>query len=208
MPYILIFNPRFIKASLFIILILLTSLPTLVTTQVHAATTNDSSSISVAVGATISISTPSDVTLGSITGTGSSSEGTATWTITTNNSSGYKLEWSASAANMVSGADTITAYSPAVANTPETWSIDAATSEWGARLKSTSTDSASEWGTDSSSEKWLNVATTSRQIVSRNSETSASGSEETIAFKAEVGGSKMQPTGSYTVNITVTATTL
>ncbi len=173
---------------------------------VNAATSNDTAAVNLTVGSTISISQPSDVSLGTITGTGVSSEGTATWTISTNNSSGYKLEWSASSATMASGGDTIAAYTPSVADTPETWSVAASDSEWGARLKSSSTDTGVEWGTDSTSEKWLNVATSARQIVSRNTETASS--SEVVAFKAEVGASKAQATGNYTLNVTITVTSL
>jgi len=165
--------------------------------------------VNLTVAATISISAPSDVDLGTITGTGASSEGTALWTVTTNNSGGYKLEWQASAAALTSGSDTIAAYTPTEADTPETWSVAAADSEWGARLKSASDDSDAEWGTDDASEKWLNVNNAAvREIVSRATETDSGGSAETVEFKAEVGASHFQPTGSYTVNVTATATTL
>ena len=170
------------------------------------ATNNDTAAVNLPVAATITISAPADVTLGTITGTGAATSSTATWTVTTNNSAGYKLEWAASSATMASGSDTVAAYTPAVANTPETWSVAAADSEWGARLQSASTDTGAEWGTDSSTEKWLNVATSARQIVSRATETSSS--NEIVEFKAEVGASKFQPTGTYTVNVTATATTL
>lgn len=173
---------------------------------VNSATGDDSVNVQLLVDPSISISTPSNVSLGTITGTGSSSEGTASWTVTTNNSSGYKLEWTASSATMSNGSDTISAYTPTVADTPETWSVASNTSEWGARLKSSSTDTNVEWGTDSSSEKWLNVSTTARQIVSRA--TATAGSTETVAFKGEVGSGKIQPSGSYTIDITVTVTTL
>jgi len=197
--------------GIFACLALLTGMlfPLLEASRVEAATTNDTAAVSVTIAATISISTPADVSLGTITGTGTSDVGTATWTVTTNNSSGYKLEWQASAAAMTSGSDTIAAYTPAVADTPETWSVAADASEWGARLKSASDDTETEWGTDDSSEKWLNVNNAAvRQIVDRTTETASSGSNEIVAFKAQVGASKFQPTGSYTVNVTATATTL
>jgi len=158
----------------------------------------------------ISISSPADVSLGTITGTGTSSTGEATWTVTTNNPSGYKLEWQASSATMDNEySDTIAAYTPGVVNTPETWSVAADASEWGGRLKSTSTDYDSGiWGTDDSANaKWLNVKNSALfQIASRASATT--GSNEIVQFKAQVGSSKFQPTGVYTVNVTVTATTL
>jgi hypothetical protein len=110
---------------------------------------------------------------------------------------------------MTSGGNTIAAYSPAVSDTPETWSINANTSEWGARLKSTSTDySSSFWGSDDTTNaKWLNVESASAfQAISRTS--SADGSDEIIQFKAQVGQTKIQQTGNYGVNVTVTATSL
>ena len=200
---------RFLGFVTSITLVLGALLPLVEAEQVNAAANSDTAAVNLTVAATISISAPADVSLGTITGTGTSSVGTATWTVTTNNSGGYKLEWQASAATLTSGSDTIAAYTPAVADTPETWSVAASASEWGARLKSASTDAAAEWGTDDASEKWLNVNNAAaRQIVSRTTETDAAGSAETVAFKAEVGSSKFQPTGSYTVNVTATATTL
>lgn len=194
------------KIIVCLILFLSTLFPLFEVKVIKAATDNDIVSVNLTVDSSISISSPSDVSLGTITGTGSSSEGTATWTVSTNNSSGYKLEWAASSATMTSGSDTIAAYTPSVADTPETWSVASSASEWGARLKSSSTDTDVEWGTDSSSEKWLNVATSNREIVTRSSETTSS--SQVVAFKAEVGSSASQPTGNYTVNVTVTATTL
>lgn len=160
--------------------------------------------------AAISISAPADLTLTAIPGTGSSS-GSVTWNVQTDNALGYKMEWQASAATMSNAySDTIAAYTPASADTPEAWSVAAADSEWGARLSSASTDTAAEWGTDGVSEKWLNVVASPslRQIVSRSSATSGGGSNETVQFKVEIGNDHWQPTGTYTVNITITVTEL
>lgn len=156
---------------------------------------------------TISISSPNNISLGMIAGTGDTVTGQAMWTVTTNDQNGYKLEWQASSATMANvNQDTVAAFTPEIADIPEPWSVAASASEWGARLKSASTDTAAEWGTDSVSENWLNVATNTRQIVSRSSSTA--GSDEIVAFKAEVGAQAILSTGDYTVNITVTATTL
>ena len=160
------------------------------------------------LAATINISAPADLTLSSIAGTGSSS-GSITWNIQTDNAAGYKLEWQASSAALSSGSDAIAAYTPAIADTPETWSVAAADSEWGARLKSASTDSDVEWGTDDTSEKWLNVNNAAvRQVVSRGTVTPGGGSDEIVDFKVDIGANHFQPTGTYSVNITMTATTL
>lgn len=107
---------------------------------------------------------------------------------------------------MSNGSESIAAYTPTVADTPETWSVASSVSEWGGRLKSSSTDTDVEWGTDTTSEKWLNVATTARELVSRASATASS--TQTIAFKAEIGSSKIQSTGNYAAEIIVTVTTL
>ncbi len=158
----------------------------------------------------ISVSSPANVSMGTISGTGTSGIGEATWTVITNNPSGYKIEWQASSAAMTNTyGDTISAYSPSVANTPELWSIPAANSEWGARLKSTSTDySSATWGSnDTTAAKWLNVnASSLYQIAQRTSTTT--GSNQIVQFKSEVGSNKFQPSGTYSVNVTVTVTTL
>ncbi len=155
----------------------------------------------------ISISGPATINIGTITGTGQQS-GSGSFVVITDAAAGYSLSWSASSATMISGSDSVAAFTPSSANVPDTWSVAATDSEWGARVRSISTDTAVEWGTDNSTDKWLNVATTDRTIVTRNSRTSLSGSEEIITFRAEIGSNKIQPNGTYTVTVTFTATSL
>lgn len=155
----------------------------------------------------ISISGPATVNLGTIAGTGMQT-GSGVWTVITDATAGYSLAWQASAATMTSGSDTVAAYTPVSANVPEAWSIVSTDSEWGGRLASVSTDAAAEWGTDVSSEKYLNVATSSRVVTTRTSRTSITGSLEKFMFRAEVGASKIQLPGTYTVTVTLTATSL
>lgn len=164
---------------------------------------------------TIAISAPADVAMGSITGTGQSSLATnsAVWNIETNNPGGYSLSWQASAAGMTNGnSDTIAAYTPAVTDTPEIWSVAGSASEWGAHLGSTSTTvNTTTWGAaDTYADgKWLNVQNTAAFIIAnRNSATGLGGDDERVWFGAEIGASKLQPTGAYTVNVTMTAVTL
>jgi hypothetical protein len=52
------------------------------------------------------------------------------------------------------------------------------------------------------------VATSSRTIVSRSTRTSVSGSTEYVQFRAEVGSTAIQPDGSYSVTVTLTAVSL
>ena len=181
----------------------------------EAADDDDIITVNLDVGSTISVTCTDTVTMNGITGTGQSSidsSNRATCNVKTTNSGGYKLEWQASSATMASGGDTIAAYTPASADTPETWSVAAADSEWGGHLGSTSTTAdTTTWGAADTyaGGKWLNVNNAAVfQVVQRTSETSSGGDDEYIYFGAEVGANKWQPDGTYTVNVTMTATTL
>lgn len=163
---------------------------------------------------TVSITSPSNVSMGAITGTGQSilTTNAATWNIKTNNSAGYSLAWQASAAAMTSGTDTIAAYTPASANVPEVWSVAGSDSEWGAHVGAASTSvNTSAWGIADTyaAGKWLNINNaTPLTIATRSSATSIPGDDEIIYFGSEVGSSKLQPTGTYAVDVTMTAVTL
>ncbi|MFA7209792.1 MAG: hypothetical protein WC120_05995 [Parcubacteria group bacterium] len=164
-------------------------------------------------GGTISMSCPDSVTMGPITGVGQSdlSTNSIACNIKTDSVTGYKLDWAAGSATMNSGSDTIAAYSPAVADTPETWSVDAADSEWGAHLGAGSTTADTDmWGIADTyaGGKWLDIATNPFMVIDRHSATDPAGDDEVIFFGSEIGSNKFQPTGSYSVNVTMTATIL
>lgn len=164
-------------------------------------------------GLPISIDCDASVSMGTIVGTGSSNLATnsAECLIVTDNPNGYLLTWEASPADMQSNADTIVAYTPAAASTPESWSVEASASEWGAHVGSASTTvDTGEWGTADtySGGKWLNISPTPRTIVERSDQTSSGGDSEIIWFGAEIGSNKFQPTGNYSVNVTFTAVSL
>lgn len=179
--------------------------------------------LTVAAGITNNCTGP--VSLGTITGDGDtgtySGARATTCTVRTNDSAGYTLAWrilTGSGHNGVGQSGTgflndgagnkITSYFPAVANTPETWNFtDQTKALWGGRLSSTSTTvSTATWGTDASTEKWLNVGTGSYTIATRTSATTNGGDSEVIGFRAQIGTSKIQPTGTYTATVTFTAT--
>lgn len=177
---------------------------------VYGATASDSVSVGVTINNYISISSPTDVTLSAIAGTGGSSQGTAAWTVTTNNILGYTLSVAAAASPAMSGGgNTIADYTPLVAGTPETWSVAAADSEFGFSAEGASTPTAT-WGQPSLSlGKYRGFNGTSGiQVASKSVNTSGSGEATTVYFKAEVGSSHFQPSGSYSSTITATATTL
>lgn len=183
------------------------------TIPARAASDFDIITVNLHVGGTISIVCTDTVTMGSITGTGQSNLATnsATCTVITGNVTGYNLVWQASSATMNSGGDSIAAYTPAVADTPETWSVAGANSEWGAHLGASSTTvDTGIWGLADTygGGKWLNVNNAaSFEIANRGSNTDPSGDNEYIFFGGEVGASHFQPSGTYTVDVTMTATT-
>ncbi len=160
---------------------------------------------------TISISDATNLSLAAIAGTGKSTltNNYRILTITTNCSGGYGLYWKASTSNMISGANSISAYTP-TGSDPEQWSVDASASEWGGHLNADSDRvDTDKWGEDtapsytSSETKWLNVATSDALIASYNSTTA--GDDEKIYFGAEIGSSKHQISGNYSVTVTITA---
>lgn len=166
-----------------------------------AAVDTDDVLVNLTVGSTISLNTPSDVSMGTITGTGSVT-GNTVWQVTTNNSAGWKLEVEASATPaMVSGGDSFADYGEAVEGTPETWSIAASVSEFG--FGATGTYVLAKYGAD----KYMGFNSTTNEEVSRNT-AEGTAVETTVIFKAEVGASKAQPSGDYTATVTATATTL
>ncbi|MDP1884717.1 MAG: hypothetical protein Q8L10_05145 [Candidatus Moranbacteria bacterium] len=195
---------------------------TFTTTQATTYTVNGDGSLSgetninssLPIEATIALSCTDTLTLNPITGTGQSAidaANEATCNIKTNNSNGYKLEWSTPNTDLTNAtADTIAGYLPTTPDTPEIWTIDQATAAWGARLKSTSTDPDTNlWGTsDGYAGKWLNVSAAAYQIIVRSTETLQTGSDQIIQFGSEIGSNKFQPTGTYTGSVVMTATTL
>jgi hypothetical protein len=157
--------------------------------------------VNLSVGSTISLNTPSDVNMGTITGTGSVS-GDATWTVTTNNSSGWKLEVETDQTDtMHSGSDVFTDYTEGTPGTPETWSVAASASEFG--FGATGSFIETKFG----AAKYMGFNSTAKEQVSHGSAETA-GDDTVVIFKAEVGSSKSQPTGNYSSTVTATATTL
>ncbi len=158
---------------------------------------------------TISCSATAD--LGSVSGIGQRS-GSGTCTIYTDAFNGYQLRWSVptgsggtNTGKLISQYnDTIGQFTPAVANVPETWSVTTSQAEWGARVRSISTDTAAEWGTDNTTDKWLNISTVGRTIISRATSTPPAGSVEIIQYRAEIGSSVLQPSGTYSATVVLT----
>jgi hypothetical protein len=163
----------------------------------------------------LSLSCGGSVALGSISATGQIT-GSGTCLVATDADAGYALSWrvttgsgGTSTGYMISeNEDVIAPFNPAIAGTPQTWSVSATDSRWGARLRSSSTDTDAKWGADGSSDAWLNVGTGSYTVVARATRTSVAGSSEILQFRAEIGASKVQPPGTYQTTVEMTATSL
>ncbi|MHB8159407.1 MAG: hypothetical protein ACYDGS_02770 [Thermoleophilia bacterium] len=157
---------------------------------VYGAQASDPVTVSVTVDNFISISNPGDLALANIAGTGGSSSGSVIWSVTTNNSLGYKLEVKAGGAPaLTKGADSFADYSLI----PAAWSVPAANSAFGF-----SYDAGLTY-------RGFN-GVTPVQVLSYGTPVSAN--PTTIMFKAEVGTAHLQTSGTYTATITATATTL
>jgi hypothetical protein len=174
---------------------------------VYGATpATDPVTVSVTVDDYISLSNPGDVTLANIVGTGGSSESSATWTVATNNDNGYKLELTtAGSPALAKGADTFADL--ADGGTPIPWSVAAADSAFGFSAEGSSTPSALWGDPDSGSGNYRGFQGGSPIEVANNGNETA-GEDTTVYFKAEVGTSHLQPSGIYSADVTVTATTL
>lgn len=151
----------------------------------------------------VSISSAADLNLAAIPGTGGASEGTVTWTVATDAVLGYSLTVQASGAPaMTQNSYNIPDYP---ATTPETWSVASTSAAFGFSTQGPSTPTAT-WGTPASGAgKYRGFSGTS-PIEIANRVLPTAGENTTVYFRAEVGSSRFQVSGTYTATITATAT--
>lgn len=156
-----------------------------------------------AAAASVSISSPADLTMAAIPGTGGVSEGTIDWTVTTDAVLGYTLTVQAtSTPAMTQPGYSIPDYP---ASTPETWSVAAANAAFGFSAQGPSTPTSS-WGTPGSGSGKYRGFSGSSPIEIANRVLPTAGESTTVYFKAEVGSSRLQASGTYTAVIVATAT--
>jgi len=188
---------------------------------VTAAT--DSITVTQSVTSEITISAPSDVTMSpSIAGiSGGTGDGTATWTVKTNDTSGFNMKIKASTTPALqTGSYNFADYTEASVGTPDyTWSIAAADSEFGFTVEpATVADTVTAFkdngvtcggagAANASNACWDGLSTTDIDIINRSSITSSTGEAEVVKFRAQSGASHFQQEGTYTATITVTAVT-
>lgn len=169
----------------------------------------------------ISISAPSDISLASISGlTGGSSEGTAAWLVTTDNTAGYTMTIAASSSPALAapGVDSFADYVPVAGADPDfSYTNAASDSSFGfspegvdvtTRYKDNGV-SCNTGSSETSSACWDGFSTTPKTIVTRTSSNQTlGGTTTTVRVHAESGSSHIQTAGTYSATLTVTAVTL
>ncbi|MDQ3018324.1 MAG: hypothetical protein M3Q64_00415, partial [bacterium] len=148
--------------------------------------------------------------------------GSAAWTVTTNSAGGYTLTLFAAAAPAMvrsGGGGNIADYTPAVAETPETWSVSTA-AEFGFSARGTNVNTTT-YGTDASNDclsattpdipsttlKWrdFDLTGSADTMASTTGPTTTSGAASTMCVATEQNGI-FAASGSYSATITATAT--
>jgi hypothetical protein len=180
--------------------------------------------ITLTVTSEITITSPSNITMSpTIPGlTGGAATGTATWTVITNDSSGYSVTHVASSTTMDGDTqgDSFVAYTPVGATTTDyTWSTAAGDAEFGystisyddgTSIDTMFKDTGAICGAGSNTTYnrcWKPVTTSAETIYNRSTETTSSGTTFTIDYQAESGSSAFTVEDTYTATTTVTATT-
>lgn len=167
---------------------------------------------------TLTISAPSDITLSPAIpqGTNASADGSASWTVTTNNASGYSLTIAAATSPALAATgDSFADYTPATSNPDFTFNVGANQSVFaftpeGSDVASRFLDNGSTCATGSSNTSsacWDGLSTSAKTIATSAS-ASLSGTITTVRFRAAVGSNKTQGSGTYSAAVTLTATTL
>jgi len=171
-----------------------------------------------AAESTISLTLADDVNMSPAIGgvAGGTADGSAVWTVTTNNSSGYALEINASTVPALKfGSYSFADYTPAGANPDYSWLIAATDSEFGftpegtdivAKYKDNGSSACNTGSSHTPDKCWYNFSTSDENIASSSSSNSPDGTVTTVKFKAQSGSSHLQVEATYTGTITVTAT--
>lgn len=165
---------------------------------------------------TISISSPADPSLGSVSGfTGGETSTTATWTITTDSPAGYAayVRATSSPALRGPGGASFDDYSPSGADPDFTFAYSSTEAVFGfspegAHVVSRFRDDGASCnaGTGETSDRCYDGFTTTDALVaSHGAHNSPSGTDLTLRLRAAVGSGKMQDSGNYAATVVVTA---
>ena len=164
----------------------------------------------------LALSAISDVVMDSSIGgiSGGTSNGTTVFTVTTDNTAGYEATIEASSnPALASGGDTFDDYTPSGADPDFSFSIAGSASEFGftpegfdivSRFKDNGS-SCNIGSADASASCWDGLSTVAQTIVSTTTPNHPNGTETTLKFRASSGATHVQPEGTYTATITITA---
>lgn len=200
--------------------ILITSLlsyfgPGIVLAQTSAS---DTVIVTLNVTAGISIDSPSDVTMSRNIGVAADTAvASTTWTVRTNNVTGYNLTLKASTEPAMQQNSTTTVADVAATTTPATWSVGVGTAAFGFSAYGTDVSTAT-WGTGGNCEASSHVPSTSLKyagfrtststvVATRAATTTSAGVGTTVCF-AVAQNAFYIPSGTYTATITATAVTI
>lgn len=210
----------FLSAVLFVTSVYLSLMPTLI----KAYSSSQAFTASVAVTSEINISAPGNVTMTpTIPGMSGNyqnpASGSATFTVLTNESSGFDMKIYASQANALylDGSYFFTDYAPTLTGTPDyTWRSPASTAAWFGYSVTAGTAadtdqkymySGSACGVGSSNAGtncWMGMTTTpGNRIIHRTTNTTSSGETEIVNFRAE-SNAKFLKEGTYSASVTAT----
>lgn len=167
----------------------------------------------------IALSSPGDLALSSISGlTGGGSEGTVSWTVTTDNVAGYSMNIQTSTTPaLTSGLDSFADYTPSGADPDYTFTNLSTNSSFGfspegsdviSRFKDNGTSACNTGSSETSGKCWDGLSTTPQDIAGSTTSNHPAGTAVIVRFRAESGATHMQTSGAYTATVTVTAVTL
>lgn len=168
----------------------------------------------------IAISIPGNVTITPEIPTtgGGTANGSAAWTVTTDNLGGYSMNISASSSPALqSGSNNFANYTPAGLDPDFTFSVGASVAEFGfspegdglvQKYKDDGASTCNTGSSDTASACWMPITTSAETVVRRTSPNNPSGTATTIRFRAASGATNTQPTGTYSATMTLTVVPL
>jgi hypothetical protein len=203
----------------FIFIFIIASVSVFEPARINAVT--DDVIVNLTVDSGISITSPADVTMSNIGTSVNTSTGSAVWNVKTNDADGYTLAVKASTnPALQSGSNSFLDYTEATPGTPDTWSIDSNTIQFGfsgigtdvqnvntdqyAASGQTVCDNGSASSTVNSTIKFLGFQTTDQTLATRSATTTTAGVDTRICFAAGQNG-VYAPSGTYQATITATA---
>lgn len=183
--------------------------------KAKAAFDDDQILVTLTVDSGISITSPADCALTpNISVSSNSAICGSTWNVKTNHATGYTLAIKAQASPaLVSGGNSFADYTPAVAATPELWSVGSGAKEFGYSVYGTDSSTAT-WGTSAScgaagvpavAQKYRDTTTSDVTVATRAVPTPFAGIDTTFCGAAAQNGI-YAASGSYQATITATAT--